>query len=75
MTNERFFNGYVIFKSGCLKDKFPASLTIGDNEPYNTLTRVNNGLEIRGFEPDGYERQKILFVPMSQVAFYEVYKT
>lgn len=74
MTNERFFNGYVVFKSSRLKGMFPKGLTIGDDEAYNILTRVGNGLEIRGFEPDGSGRRKIFFVPMPQVDFYEVYR-
>ena len=72
MTNKRFFNGCVIFKSRRLKDMFPAGLTIGDDEPYSVLTRVGNGLEIGGFD-EVTNRSKILFVPMSQVDFYKVY--
>ena len=65
----RWFNGFVSFKGGKLKERFPDGIVCGEDNQYNEIVELNNCIKLISFDP-----YSILSAPLSQVDYFEVWK-
>jgi hypothetical protein len=66
---ERWLNGFIAFKGGKIGDKFPDGIVIGEGKHYNDVAEHGNCLKLNRWHP-----KSTLFVPLSQVDYFEVWK-